>query len=401
MTSTARQMREWRGSALLSYGFRPFFLGAALWAALAMGLWMAMLAGAITLPTAFDPVSWHAHAFLYGYLGAVVAGFMLTAVPNWTGRLPIVGWRLGILALIWLSGRVAVAFSAGLSPGLVAAIDLAFPVIFALAIGREIVAGRNWRNLVVLGMLAVFILGNAVFHWEAAQGGYAAGGIGVRIGLGAALMMIAVIGGRIIPSFTRNWLAKRKPGRLPVPPMQRFDKLALAALLLALLLWIAAPLSAFAGAALIAAGALHLARLARWAGDRTFAEPLVTVLHAGYAFLPIGALLLGAAILWEDALGRTAAQHLWTGGAIGMMTLAVMTRATLGHTGRALRASGATVAIYAALAISVLARVATALWPQEAMLLYAVSAILWLLAFAGYAAVYGPSLLRRPPAKAG
>ena len=137
------------------------------------------------------------------------------------------------------------------------------------------------------------------------------------------------------------------------------------------------------------------------AGDRTFAEPLVTVLHAGYAFLPIGALLLGAAILWEDALGRTAAQHLWTGGAIGMMTLAVMTRATLGHTGRALRASGATVAIYAALAISVLARVATALWPQEAMLLYAVSAILWLLAFAGYAAVYGPSLLRRPPAKAG
>lgn len=401
MTSTARQMREWRGSALLSYGFRPFFLGAALWAVLAMGLWMAMLAGAITLPTAFDPVSWHAHAFLYGYLGAVVAGFMLTAVPNWTGRLPIVGWRLGILALIWLSGRVAVAFSAGLSPGLVAAIDLAFPVIFALAIGREIVAGRNWRNLVVLGMLAVFILGNAVFHWEAAQGGYAAGGIGVRIGLGAALMMIAVIGGRIIPSFTRNWLAKRKPGRLPVPPMQRFDKLALAALLLALLLWIAAPLSAFAGAALIAAGALHLARLARWAGDRTFAEPLVTVLHAGYAFLPIGALLLGAAILWEDALGRTAAQHLWTGGAIGMMTLAVMTRATLGHTGRALRASGATVAIYAALAISVLARVATALWPQEAMLLYAVSAILWLLAFAGYAAVYGPSLLRRPPAKAG
>ncbi|MCA1241050.1 NnrS family protein [Stappia stellulata] len=401
MTSTAAQMRAWRGSALLSYGFRPFFLGAALWAALAMGLWMAMLAGAITLPTAFDPVSWHAHAFLYGYLGAVVAGFMLTAVPNWTGRLPIVGWRLGILALIWLSGRIAVAFSAGLSPGLVAAIDLAFPVVFALAIGREIVAGRNWRNLVVIGMLAVFILGNAVFHWEAAQGGYAAGGTGLRIGLGAALMMIAVIGGRIIPSFTRNWLAKRKPGRLPVPPMQRFDKLALAALLLALLLWIAAPLSAFAGAALIVAGALHLARLARWAGDRTFAEPLVTVLHAGYAFLPLGALLLGAAILWEDTLGRTAAQHLWTGGAIGMMTLAVMTRATLGHTGRALRASGATVAIYAALAISVLARVATALWPEEAMLLYAVSAGLWLLAFAGYAAVYGPSLLQRPPAKAG
>ncbi|SDU04320.1 NnrS family protein [Stappia sp. ES.058] len=401
MTSTAMQMRAWRGTALLSYGFRPFFLGGAAWAAFAMVLWLPMLTGHIVLPTAFDPVSWHAHAFLYGYLGAVVAGFMLTAVPNWTGRLPIVGWRLGILALTWLAGRVAVAFSAGLPPGLVAMIDLAFPVVFALAVGREIVAGKNWRNLIVLGMLTVFIAGNAVFHWEAARGDYAAGGTGLRIGLGAALMMIAVIGGRIIPSFTRNWLAKRKPGRLPVPPMQRFDKLTLVVLLVSLLLWVVLPVSPWTGVALVACGVLHLGRLARWAGDRTLTEPLVAVLHVGYSFLPLGALFLGVTILLEDDPVRTASQHLWMGGALGLMTLAVMTRATLGHTGRPLHAGAATLAVYAALVGSVLARFAAGFWPDAATLLHGASAGLWLAAFAGYAAAYGPSLCRRPPGKAG
>ena len=138
--TTTKQMRAWSGPAILSYGFRPFFFGAAVWAALAMALWVPMLSGLVSLPTAFDPVSWHAHEFLYGYLGAVVAGFLLTAVPNWTGRLPIVGWRLGALALLWLAGRLAVAVSAGLPAALVAAVDLAFPVLVAIAIGREIVA---------------------------------------------------------------------------------------------------------------------------------------------------------------------------------------------------------------------------------------------------------------------
>jgi uncharacterized protein involved in response to NO len=173
-----------------------------------MALWVPMLSGHIALPTAFDPVSWHAHEFLFGYLGAVIAGFLLTAVPNWTGRLPVVGWPLGGLAALWLAGRVAVMFSAGLPPFLVAAVDLAFPAVLAAVIGREIVAGKSWRNLVVLGLLAVFAAGNMLFHWEAARGDYAAQGHGLRLGLGAGVMMIAVIGGRIVPSFTRNWLAR-------------------------------------------------------------------------------------------------------------------------------------------------------------------------------------------------
>lgn len=399
MTTTAEQMRAWTGPTILTYGFRPFFFGAALWAALAMALWVPMLSGHLTLPSSFDPVSWHVHEFLYGYLGAVIAGFLLTAVPNWTGRLPIVGWRLGLLALLWLAGRAAIAVSALLPAGVAAAVDLAFPVVLAFVIGREIVVGRNWRNLIVLAMLAVFALGNALFHWDSAQGEYAAQGYGLRLGLAAGLMMIAVIGGRIIPSFTRNWLVRRGPGRLPAPPMQTFDKLALLALLGALLLWVAGPAWLLTGGALALAGVLHALRLARWAGDRTLSEPLVLVLHAGYGFLPLGALALATESFLPGVFGTAAAQHLWMVGAIGLMTLAVMTRATLGHTGQALSAGAGTVAIYLSLGLAVLSRLAAGFWPGEASLFHTLSGLAWVAAFGGFAAVYGRLLLRLPPAK--
>ncbi|TNE91948.1 MAG: NnrS family protein [Rhodobacteraceae bacterium] len=397
--TTTEQMRAWDGPAILTYGFRPFFFGASVWAALAMALWVPMLSGDLTLPSALGPVSWHAHEFLYGYLGAVVAGFILTAVPNWTGRLPIVGWPLCGLAALWLAGRVAVMVSANLPAGFVAVADLSFPLVLAVAIGREIVAGRNWRNLIVLAMLVVFTLGNALFHWEAARGDYAAQGMGFRLGLAAGVMMVAVIGGRIVPSFTRNWLVKRGSGVLPVPPMQLFDKAALLLLLAALVLWVVLPRHPATGAALSLAGFLHLFRLSRWAGYRTLAEPLVGVLHAGYGFLPLGALALGAEILAPGQFGMAAAQHLWMGGVIGLMTLAVMTRATLGHTGQALTAGPGTVAIYTALVVAVLVRVAAGVWPFDADLLYMVSGVLWLGAFAGFAILYGRLLLRLPAAK--
>jgi uncharacterized protein involved in response to NO len=399
MTTTTEQMRAWTGPAILTFGFRPFFFGAAVWAVLAMALWVPMLSGHLMLPTTFDPVSWHAHEFLFGYLGAVVAGFLLTAVPNWTGRLPIVGWRLGMLAGLWLVGRVAVAVSAGLPDVLVAMADLAFPVVFAFLIAREILAGKNWRNLIVLAMLGVFILGNALFHWEAAQGAYAAQGYGLRLGLGAGILMIAVIGGRVVPSFTRNWLVKRRSRALPAAPMQPFDKAALVLLALALVLWVAWPLGALTGVALALVGVLHAVRLARWAGHRTFAEPLVMVLHAGYAFVPLGALALAAEILAPGSFGMAGAQHFWMAGAIGLMTLAVMTRATLGHTGQELRAGAGTVTIYLALILSVIARVAGGVWPEFSGLLNTVAGLFWILAFGGFAVLYGALLLRLPAAK--
>ena len=393
-TTTMERHRAWRGPAVLSFGFRPFFLLGALWAALAMALWVAMLTGKLALPTTFDPVTWHAHEFLFGYLGAIIAGFLLTAVPNWTGRLPVTGWPLAGLTAAWLAGRLAVTFSQGLPRLAVAVIDLALVAALAVLLGREIVVGRNWRNLPVVGLLVLFGCANALFHWEAARGGYAAQGMGLRLGLGAVLMMIAVIGGRIVPSFTRNWLTKQGAGRLPVPPMQRFDLAALGLLLAALLAWVAAPLAPLTGMALGLAGLVHLARLARWAGDRTLGEPLVLVLHLGYVFVPLGALAGAVEILGPGWLGAGSAQHLWMAGALGLMTLAVMTRATLGHTGRALTAGRGTVAIYAAVICAALARIGAGAWPEAASPLHSLSGASWIAAFAGFAALYGPMLLR-------
>jgi len=387
--SSAEQMRAWTGPAVLSFGFRPFFLFGALWVTLAMVLWIVTLSGGFDLPSRLDPVSWHAHAFLFGYLGAVLAGFLLTAVPNWTGRLPLVGWRLAALFSLWCAGRVAVLISAALPGWLAPAIDLAFPFVLGAVILREIVAGRNWRNLMVLGLLGVFTVANLIFHVEAARGSYAAQGLGLRLGVASAVMMIAVIGGRIVPSFTRNWLARSGDDARPAPPMQRFDKAVLLISIACLSLWIAMPERPLSGLSLIILGLLHLLRLTRWQGHRTGAEPLVWVLHVSYGFIPLGALALGASIL-TGGVAAPAAQHLWMTGAIGAMTLAVMTRATLGHTGATLHADRPTLAIYLAIFGAAVARLGT----EVAPLLTQVSGLLWLAAFGGFVMVYGPRLLR-------
>lgn len=394
MSSTAEQMRVWDGPALFSYGFRPFFLAAAVWAAVAMGLWVLVLSGALLLPSAFDPVSWHAHEFLFGYLGAVIAGFMMTAVPNWTGRMPIVGWPLAGLFGLWFAGRLVVLVSAALPPVLVAAIDVSFAICLALLMTREIFAGKNWRNLMIVGLLSVFVVANGVFHWEAGQGTHAAQGYGFRLGLSATLVLVALLGGRIVPSFTRNWLARRRASRLPTPPMQSLDRLALAALIVALLLWVVQPLHALTGVSLLGIALLHAVRLWRWRGIDTRSEPLVWVLHVSYLFLPLGAFLEGMSIIWPDVLGTAPALHVWMTGVLGLMTLAVMTRATLGHTGKPLSASTGTQALYWMLVGSVFCRVLAGIGLEATGLLYTMSGLLWLAAFGGFAILYGPLLIR-------
>ncbi|MEM1046664.1 MAG: NnrS family protein [Pseudomonadota bacterium] len=395
--TSAQQMRTWTGPGLLSFGFRPFFLFGAVWAALAMVIWLLMMSGELAVPIRFDPVLWHAHEFLFGYLGAIIAGFLLTALPNWTGRLPIVGWRLGFLVLLWALGRVAVLVSQELPAGLVAAVDLAFPVTLGLVLLREIIAGRNWRNLPVLSLLAAFALANGLFHWQTAVGGSAADGTGLRLGVATALMLISVIGGRIVPSFTRNWLVRTGRAARPVAPMQIFDKLVLAATLVGLVLWVVRPEDGATGIALLSVGTLQAVRLARWQGASTASEPLVWVLHAGYAFVPLGALCVGTSIIMPDGINQVAALHVWMAGAIGLMTLAVMTRATLGHTGQDLHAGSGTVLIYVAIIGSVFARLLAEIGADHAMLLYRLSGLFWILAFTGFAALYGPLLVKRRP----
>lgn len=393
--SSTEQMRSWKGPAIFSFGFRPFFLFGAIWVVAAMGLWLAVQMGEIDLPTRFDNGAWHAHEFLFGYLGAVLAGFLLTAVPNWTGRLPMVGWRLAGLFALWVGGRIAILFSGTLPPLLAPTIDLAFPIVLGGLILREIIAGKNWRNLIVLALLAVFTLANALFHYESMIGDYAAQGYGLRLGLATAVMMIAVIGGRIIPSFTRNWLVREQHPARPAPPMQQFDKLTLLLSLPILAFWTLEPFTVTTGLCLLVFGVLHLIRMIRWQGHHALTEPLVFVLHASYGFIPLGAFALGLDLILGNP-GTAGAQHLWMAGAIGAMTLAVMTRATLGHSGRELTAGMATVAIFLCVFAAAFTRFLTPLHPGLSIL----SGIFWLLAFGGFALVYGPMLLR-PKAEQG
>jgi uncharacterized protein involved in response to NO len=382
------RLRAYRGPALLSYGFRPFFLLGAIYAGLIMLAWLPVFYGELELRTAFTPIDWHVHETLYGFLPAVVTGFLLTAIPNWTGRLPIQGLPLLTLVAVWLAGRVAVTFSTEIGWLLAAIIDVSFLALVVAASVREIIAGSNWRNLKIVGMIALLLAGNIAFHLEAHIRGSAE--YGVRIGIAAMVLLIAVIGGRIIPSFTRNWLVRENPGRLPVP-FARFDVIVILISAVTLVLWVAQPFARPTAAALAIAGVLHVMRLVRWAGDRTWRDRLVLILHVGYAFVPLGFLLAGAGALGIVATG--AGIHAWTVGAGGTMTLAVMTRASLGHTGHALAASPVTQAVYAAIVIAALARIFASLeaaWSEP--LLY-ISTFAWIAAYFGFAGCYGRLLV--------
>lgn len=382
--------------AFLSLGFRPFFLMGAVWAALAMLLWLGTLAGHIDLPSALDATAWHVHELLIGYISAVAAGFLLTAVPNWTGQPPVRGNGLLILVLLWLAGRVAMLLPDTLPSLLPVALDMLFLPSLALVIGRDLVASGNKRNFPVLAILLTMALANGLFHYDALRGEAAAGGIGIRLALASGIMLITLIGGRVTPAFTRNWL-KMNGRDVPSLSLPQLDNWVMLASPIALLLWVLAPQMAVTGLLLILVGLANLLRLSRWNGMRCLKEPLIVVLHLAYGFVPLGYLAVGASAIWPGLLPATTAYHLWTAGAIGMMTLAVMTRASLGHTGQPLRAGRGTVAIYIAICVSVVCRVLAGTTDLDTMLLYTLSGVFWCAAFFGFAAAYGPALLRSRP----
>ncbi len=376
--------------AIFTYGFRPFFLFGAFYAGAALLLWQAMFEGQLTLDTGFSSLDWHVHEMLFGYVAAIVAGFLLTAIPNWTGRLPLNGLPLLVLVLVWVAGRVAVAFSGVIGWWLAALIDVSFLFMVLAAATTEIIAGKNWRNLRVVAIVAVYAVANAWFHIEAHTQG--ASSYSQRLGLSAVILLVILIGGRIVPSFTRNWLARQSPGRLPAP-FGRFDALAFTVSALALAVWTAVPDNVVTGVLLLAAGLLEALRLARWAGERTLGDPLVLVLHVGYAFIFIGFILVGASILGLD-VPISAGSHVWTIGAIGAMTLAVMTRASRGHTGRTLEAPPSTQVLYLALITAAVLRALAAGLPEFSLPLLWASTVAWIVAFWGFCVVYGPALLR-------
>jgi len=380
--------RNYDGPALFSYGFRPFFLLGSVYAGLAILMWLPVFMGELSLVSAFIPRDWHVHEMLYGFLPAVITGFLFTAIPNWTGRLPLRGRPLMFLVALWAAGRICVTFSA--QTGWLAAmlIDCSFLSLVAAAAAREIIAGKKWNNLSVVLLILVLLGGNLTFHLEAHFKGAAE--ISIRVGIAVVVLLISLIGGRIIPSFTRNWLVRENPGRLPIP-FARFDMLAVAFGAVALVFWIVAPNDTRTGAILVIAGVLHLIRLGRWAGDRTGRERLLLILHVGYAFVPLGFLLNACSAFGIVAIG--AGVHAWMVGAAGIMTLAVMSRVSLGHTGRQLTASVATQAIYASIIIAVVARICAVFQPSHSVPLLYVAALAWAAAFLGFALSYGPTLI--------
>ena len=377
---------------MFTQGFRPFFLGAGAWAFFASALWMPVYLGWFTLPTAFAPAQWHAHEMIFGVVIASLAGFLLTAIPNWTGRLPLRGGALIALASLWLAGRLATLLASEIGPVAASVIDLAFLPVLLAVIVREIVAGRNWRNLPITIAVGLLFAANLLMHLEVLEM-FETDGHGLRLAIATMIMLIGLVGGRVIPSFTRNWLAKRDAAHLPAA-FGRFDGIVLALQLAALVGWIVAPEALWVGWALVGAGVMVAARLARWRGGDTLSEPLVWSLHLGFLWMPVGLCLLGLSSI-TPVVPVAAGLHALGAGAMGSMILAVMSRAILGHTGQDLTADAWTTAAYILAASATATRIVATFVPDTQPGLLWLAITLWMAAFAVFTVRYGRLILRR------
>ena len=391
MAGTAKKIHAYTGPAIFSRGFRPFFLTGALFAGLVMPLWSVMLSLGLALPGPLDGAPWHAHEMMFGYVAAVIAGFLLTAVPNWTGRLPVLGLPLAALWTLWLAGRIAMNFP--VLPPLGAAItDAAFLVVFAAILLREIIGGNNRKNLPIVLIISLLAATNILFHYyhlteqptEQAE----------RAALGLTAILISLIGGRIIPSFTRNWMVRQNISPLPIP-MSRFDMAVMAFGTVSIFAWVLLPAHMLTGTLFAIAAIVYLFRLARWRGWATFSEPMVAILHLGYLWLVVWFALTALSILAPDIMDPFSALHALTAGAIGTMTIAVATRASLGHSGREITATPAINAVFALLFSGALLRILATWLPLDYLTTTSIAGMLWAAGMLVFVFALGPVLLKK------
>ncbi|MGB0681965.1 MAG: NnrS family protein [Magnetovibrionaceae bacterium] len=366
---------------VLDRGFRPFFLLTGASGVLLIPLWLAMVSGRLDLPTALDAGRWHAHEMTFGLIAAAMAGFLLTAVPNWTGKPPVRGLWLLVLAGLWLSGRLVLGLGGGLPLPVVLAVESGFWVVLLFLLFRQVKGAAPHHNYPVVASVA--------FLWAAAMADFS-GLPGSEAGLQLYGLLVALIGGRIVPNFTRNWLRARGHDKLPAEA-DRWDAAALVLHAIAVVAYFFDP--AFGAGFLVATAVAHGLRLARWCGLSTLSEPLLAVLHIAYAGLALGLAVLGLSHAGLIGLAETEALHLFVIAGLVLMVAAVITRATLGHAGRPLKADRVTMVIYGLILLGAGARVTAGLLPEYWMSLIAAAGLGWTLAFGLYLWRYGPLLL--------
>jgi len=385
------------GPLFFKQGFRPFFLGAGIWSAIAMTNWLLYLSYGERF-FGFEyltPHEWHMHEMLYGFVPAAIAGFLLTAVPNWTGRLPVRGMPLAALSILWLSGRLAMLVASAVPEPyqiLVAIIDSLFLICFALLIAREIFSGNSRRNLPVIFIVSALAISNIYFHLSILEWvtSIPAGTI-ASSAIFLAVVLVTLIGGRIVPSFTRNWMVRNKMTPLPAP-LDIYDKAGFIFVGVSAFLLVFTPPTQITGIVCLLTAFFHLYRLSRWQGWKSWREPLVFILHIGYGWISVGFFLAGLSMLIED-LSPIAAIHAFSTGVIGTMILAVMTRATRGHTGQPLEADKGTALVFILVNISAIIRVAVALGASPEWG-YMLSGMTWIAAYSLFSALYLPIFLK-------
>jgi len=389
MPEGATDHPTYRGPAFLSYGFRPFFLSAALFAGLAIPAWVLIHAGAGHPSFFYAARDWHVHEMLFGFLPAVMTGFLLTAIPNWTDRPPVRGMPLLLMLLVWLAGRMVIALP-GPAPLVIVVVDGTFLILLATIVLREIIAGKAWDRSPIGVLISLYASANILFHVLALKG--AETDLPERMAFAFIMMLLTLIGGRITPTFTGEYLTQHGLEDVPLD-FSRVDGLSIMLAGAAAVSWISQPQAMVTGWLLLTAGAVNLLRLSRWRGWTTWREPLVLILHLGYGWVALSMLALGAAILGLG-LQPPDAVHALTTGAVGSMTLAVMTRATLGHTGRPRHADTTTVIIYLLANLGALLRVFGTTTGLSTNVALGLAAAAWSSAYLLFAVIYGPYLSR-------
>lgn len=381
---------------LLAYAFRPFFLLAGLYAALVVLAWVGFLVGGWPLPLGWFPFQWHSHEMIYGFVSAAIAGFLLTAVTNWTGAAPLAGLRLLGLVGLWLAGRLAFWFAGGLPTWLVAAVDLLFFPVLAIYLARVLLAHGNKRNLVLVAVLALLTLGNLLMHLGFVMGNTAALQSGEALGLDVIILLMVVVAGRITPAFSANWLRMNGGNPDSVTQSLRVTQLAMGSVILLLVVTLL-PLPARVEAVVaLAAGVINGVRLIQWAGWQTWREPLLWILHLAYAWIVVALMLRGLSG-FTDGLASSVWRHVLAVGGIGTLIIGVMSRVAVGHTGRPLKLQPLGLLMYIAITLAALLRLATATQWLDYRLGITLSALAWISAFGLFVVLYTPILARPRP----